>query len=77
MNVLQGMDRYLKEVLQVSSLKNDIKVQYCRKFNCFLKQERFILIQNITPYLGIVLIISKVYNWSMTLEIICATFSGI
>ena len=28
MNALQVMDRYWKEVIQVSTLKNDIKVQY-------------------------------------------------
>ena len=28
MNALQGMDRYLKEVIQVSTKKHDIKVQY-------------------------------------------------
>ena len=28
MNALQGMDRYRKEVIQVSTQKNDIKVQY-------------------------------------------------
>ena len=28
MNVLQVMDRYRKEVIQVSTSKNDIKVQY-------------------------------------------------
>ena len=27
MNALQGMDRYLKEVIQVSTWKNDINVQ--------------------------------------------------
>ena len=28
MNALQGMDRYRKEVIQVSTLKNDKKVRY-------------------------------------------------
>ena len=28
MNALQGMDRYRKEVIQVSTQKNVIKVQY-------------------------------------------------
>ena len=28
MNALRVMDRYQKEVIQVSTLKNDIKVQY-------------------------------------------------
>ena len=28
MNALHGMDRYWKEMIQVSTLKNDIKVQY-------------------------------------------------
>ena len=28
MNALQVMDRYRKEVIQVSTLKNDVKVQY-------------------------------------------------
>ena len=28
MNALQVMDRYRKEVIQVSTVKNDVKVQY-------------------------------------------------
>ena len=28
MNALHGMDRYRKEVIQMSTLENDIKVQY-------------------------------------------------
>ena len=35
MNTLQSMDRYWKEVIQVSSSKNDLKVQYLFTINQF------------------------------------------
>ena len=42
MNALHGMERYQKEMIQVSALKNNIKVQHLYNINCleFLKMPK-------------------------------------
>ena len=50
MNALQGMDRYRKELIQVSTWTNDIKVQYLyntiqfKNYIIFLKRQNLELV---------------------------------